>query len=154
GPLGAFLYVLGCREPPPGTDEAYIAQRWRQALGSAMHCTAGDGVGMLAGAGLAALLLGSPLGYFFLPYGVRFLVGWGIFQALLGRGMVGGSYARSLGSTFLPELLSMNFMMAAMMVVMMIGKANVPGGRDPSSPAYWFVMSMGLLAGLGGAYPI
>ena len=32
GPLGAFLYVLGCREPLPGRHERYVATRWRQVL--------------------------------------------------------------------------------------------------------------------------
>lgn len=50
GPLGAFLYVLGCREPLPGLHERYVSARWRQVLGSTMHCVAGDGVGILAGA--------------------------------------------------------------------------------------------------------
>src|SRR5262245_38295503 len=49
GMVGAFLYVLGCREPLPGTHEQYVAARWRQVLGSTMHCVAGDGVGILAG---------------------------------------------------------------------------------------------------------
>lgn len=34
GPLGAFLYVLGCREPLPGLHERYVATRSRQVLGS------------------------------------------------------------------------------------------------------------------------
>ena len=33
GVVGAFLYVLGCREPLPGLHERYVAARWRQALG-------------------------------------------------------------------------------------------------------------------------
>src|SRR6516164_3766378 len=45
GVFGAFLYVLGCREPLPGLHERYVAARWRQTLGSTMHCVAGDGVG-------------------------------------------------------------------------------------------------------------
>lgn len=53
GVVGAFLYVLGCREPLPGLHEQYVAARWRQTLGSTMHCVAGDGVGILAGAVLA-----------------------------------------------------------------------------------------------------
>src|SRR5271168_2413600 len=53
GPLGAFLYVLGCREPLPGLHEQYVSARWRQVLGSTMHCVAGDGIGILAGAVLA-----------------------------------------------------------------------------------------------------
>src|SRR5262249_59515197 len=47
GVVGAFLYVLGCREPLPGLHERYVAARWRQTLGSTMHCVAGDGVGIL-----------------------------------------------------------------------------------------------------------
>src|SRR5271155_4679741 len=57
GVVGAFLYVLGCREPLPGLHERYVAVRWRQVLGSTMHCVAGDGIGILAGA-----LLGSVFG--------------------------------------------------------------------------------------------
>ena len=49
GPLGAFLYVLGSREALPGLHERYVAARWRQVLGSTMHCVAGDRVGILAG---------------------------------------------------------------------------------------------------------
>jgi hypothetical protein len=53
GPIGVFLYVLGCREPLSGLHERYAAVRWRQVLGSTMHCVAGDGVGILVGAALA-----------------------------------------------------------------------------------------------------
>src|SRR5512144_1396048 len=34
GVIGAFLYVLGCREPLPGLHERYTAAQWRQVLGS------------------------------------------------------------------------------------------------------------------------
>ena len=78
GPLGAFLYVLGCREPLPGTHEAYVAARWRQVLGSTMHCVAGDGVGIFAGAILAALLHLSPLADIGLEYVLGFGFGWGL----------------------------------------------------------------------------
>src|SRR5580704_18174355 len=55
GIVGAFLYVLGCREPLPGLHEQYVAARWRQVLGSTMHCVAGDGVGIIAGAVIASV---------------------------------------------------------------------------------------------------
>src|SRR5271169_2813594 len=55
GVIGAFLYVLGCREPLPGLHEQYVAARWRQVLGSTMHCVAGDGVGIIAGAVLGSI---------------------------------------------------------------------------------------------------
>ena len=32
GVVGAFLYVLGCREPLPRLHERYVAEQWRQAL--------------------------------------------------------------------------------------------------------------------------
>ncbi len=54
GPVGAFLYVLGCREPLPGTHERYVAAKWRQVLGSTPHCVAGDGLGILAAAVVSA----------------------------------------------------------------------------------------------------
>src|ERR1700678_1348727 len=50
GVFGAFLYVLGCREPLPGTHERYVDVRWGQAPGSTMHWVAGEGVGILVGA--------------------------------------------------------------------------------------------------------
>ncbi|MGD9656850.1 MAG: DUF4396 domain-containing protein [Methylocystis sp.] len=154
GPFGAFLYVLGCREPLPGLHEAYVATPWRQALGSAMHCVAGDGVGILVGAVVAALLSLPPLADFLLEYVLGFMFGWSIFQALFMRDMAGGSYSKALKTTFIPELTSMNCLMAGMAIVSMIGKAHVAGGDHPSSPAFWFIMSMALLVGLCAAYPM
>jgi hypothetical protein len=54
GPLGTFFYVLGCREPLRGTHEEYIAARWRQVLGSTMHCVAGDGIGIVVAAAVGS----------------------------------------------------------------------------------------------------
>jgi hypothetical protein len=56
GPLGAFFYVLGCREPLRGNHEQYVAARWRQVLGSTMHCVAGDGIGIVVGAAIGGVL--------------------------------------------------------------------------------------------------
>src|SRR5674476_279150 len=92
GPLGAFLYVLGCREPLTGLHERYIATRWRQVLGSTMHCVAGDGVGILTGAVVASLFHFGRVTDIALEYALGFGFGWSIFQALFMRGMAGGSY--------------------------------------------------------------
>jgi hypothetical protein len=154
GPLGAFLYVLGCREPLPGLHERYVAVRWRQVLGSTMHCVAGDGVGILAGAVIASLFNLPKIGDITLEYVLGFAFGWTIFQALFMRGAAGGSYRRSLTSTFLPELLSMNCLMAGMVPVMTLAMKNVPEGHDPLRPAFWFIMSMALLVGFITAYPM
>lgn len=154
GALGAFLYVLGCREPLPGLHERYVAVRWRQALGSTMHCVAGDGIGILAGAAIGSFLT-LPQGLdIVLEYVLGFGFGWTIFQALFMRDMAGGSYWRSLTSTFIPELLSMNFLMSAMVLVAALGRALVGKPMTPAMPQFWFVMSMALLAGFVVAYPM
>jgi len=153
GPFGAFLYVLGCREPLPGLHERYVAARWRQVLGSTMHCVAGDGIGILAGAVIgSALHLSEPL-HVGLEYVLGFGFGWTIFQALFMRAMA-GSYAKSLRDTFLPEFLSMNALMAGMIPVMTIMMMHIPGSDSPWTSTFWFVMSMALLGGALIAYPM
>lgn len=154
GVIGAFLYVLGCREPLPGTHEQYTAAQWRQTLGSAMHCVAGDGIGIIAGAVIASAFGITGLAEAALEYFLGFAFGWPIFQALFMRDMAGGSYRSALRSTFLSELLSMNLLMAGMIPTVMILRRHVEAAGDPSSPRFWFVMSMGLLVGFVVAYPM
>lgn len=154
GPFGAFLYVLGCREPLAGLHERFVAVRWRQVLGSTMHCVAGDGVGILVGAVIGSVLSLTMLADIALEYVLGFGFGWTIFQALFMKDTAGGSYLRALHNTFIPELLSMNCLMAAMVPVAAIAKANVPGSESPLSAAFWFIMSMALLAGFIAAYPM
>ena len=154
GVVGAFLYVLGCREPLPGLHERYVAARWRQTLGSTMHCVAGDGVGILAGAVLSRVLGLEGLAEVALEYILGFAFGWTIFQALFMRDQAGGSYRRALTTTFTPELLSMNLLMAGMVPTMMILMSRIPSGSDPMTPNFWFVMSMALLVGFIFAYPM
>jgi Domain of unknown function (DUF4396) len=154
GVLGAFLYVLGCREPLPGLHERYVAAQWRQTLGSTMHCVAGDGVGIIAGALLSSAFGIAGLAEVILEYVLGFAFGWTIFQALFMRDTAGGSYSRALRSTFMAELLSMNLLMAGMVPTVTALKARIPAAGDPSSPSFWFVMSMGLLVGFIFAYPM
>ena len=154
GVVGAFLYVLGCREPLPGTHERYVAARWRQALGSTMHCVVGDGVGILAGAVLSSVFGLAGLAEVVVEYILGFAFGWTIFQALFMRDMAGGSYLGALKSTFMSELLSMNLLMAGMMPTMMILRRYVPAADNPLTPNFWFVMSMALLVGFILAYPM
>lgn len=154
GPVGAFLYVLGCREPLPGLHERYVASRWRQVLGSTMHCVAGDGVGILAGATIASMFALAGVWDVALEYLLGFAFGWMIFQALFMRGEAGGSYKAALSNTFFPELLSMNCLMAGMVPTMMVSMAFIPGAHEPTRPTFWFVMSMALLVGFVFAYPM
>jgi hypothetical protein len=153
GAVGAFLYVLGCREPLPGLHERYVAVRWRQVLGSTMHCVAGDGVGILVGAVLARYCRVEGLAEIALEYALGFLFGWTVFQALFMRGMA-GSYGESLKRTFVPEFLSMNVLMSGMIPVAALFAHYFDASRDPLQPAFWFRMSMALLAGFVVAFPM
>jgi hypothetical protein len=118
-----------------------------------MHCVAGDGVGILAGAVIGGFLKLAPA----LDITMEYMLGFaflGIFQALFMRDMMGGSYSRALTSSFIPELTSMNCLMAGMIPVAIIFKSQVPGSASPASPAFWFIMSMALMAGFIAAYPM
>jgi hypothetical protein len=114
----------------------------------------GDGVGILAGAVLASVLGLTGPAEAMLEYILVFAFGWAIFQALFMHDMAGGSYRRSLAATFVPELLSMNFLMAGMIPTVSTVKARIPSAADPATLAFWFVMSMGLVVGLFAAYPV
>lgn len=153
GPIGAFLYVLGCREPLPGLHERYVAVRWRQVLGSTMHCVAGDGVGILVGAVLARHYHVEGFAEIALEYALGFIFGWTVFQALFMRDMA-GSYGRSLKTTFVPEFLSMNVLMAGMIPVAALFARYADASLDPLHPEFWFRMSMALLAGFIVAFPM
>ena len=112
GPIGLVLYILSCREPLPGLHAEYVRARWRQVVGSTMHCVAGDGIGILVAAAVLSPLRLPEWVNLLAEYGIGFLFGWTIFQALFMRGMVGGNYSLSLRKTFLPEFISMNGLMA------------------------------------------
>lgn len=153
GPFGAFLYVLGCREPLPGTHAQYVAARWRQALGSTMHCVAGDGIGILVGAVIGALVAMPRASDMALEYVLGFAFGWSIFQALF-MGEMFGSYFRALKGTFTSELLSMNCLMGGMFPVAALAFAGDEAAHNPAEPLFWFRMSLALMAGALLAYPM
>lgn len=153
GPFGAFLYVLGCREPLPGLHEQYVSARWRQVLGSTMHCVAGDGIGIIVGAVIGTLIALPVFAEVGLEYVLGFAFGWTIFQALFMRGMA-RSYGEALRNTFLSELLSMNCLMGGMIPVMVLAFAGNPAAHDPTRPLFWFHMSLSLMVGFVIAYPM
>jgi hypothetical protein len=61
GPAAAALYVLSDKEPTPGTHEEFIKPLWKQALGSTIHCVAGDATGIILAATITAIV-GFPIG--------------------------------------------------------------------------------------------
>lgn len=153
GPIGAFLYVLGCREPLPGMHEQYVAARWRQALGSTMHCVAGDGIGILVGAVISAIFALSISVEGILEYVLGFAFGWTIFQVLF-MGEMFGSYAQALKGTFSSELLSMNCLMGGMLPASALAFQGNADAHDPTQPLFWFRMSLALMVGAAFAYPM
>jgi len=153
GLFGALLYVLSCREPLPGTHELYVAAKWRQVVGSTMHCVAGDGIGILAAAVITAQL-GVPMWADVLcEYAFGFLFGWTVFQALFMKSMF-GSYRESLFKTFMAELLSMNAVMGGMTAVMVPWMTHDMQAMSPGGPRFWFVMSIALCTGFVVALPM
>jgi len=155
GPVGLLLYVMADKEPAPGTHERFVMPLWKQGVGSTVHCVAGDATGIILAAAVTALL-GFPMWVdVIVEYVFGFLLGLLIFQALFMRDMMGGSYRENVRRSFLPELLSMNMMMAGMAPVMIF----LMMGRDmramwPTEPLFWLVMSLGITVGFMIAYPV
>lgn len=154
GPVGACLYVLSCQEPEPGAHERFIKPLWKQALGSTIHCLAGDATGIVAAAAVTAML-GLPMGLdFAAEYVFGFAFGLLVFQALFMRGMLGGSYASAVRRSCYPEWVSMNAVMAGMGPVMLILMSRDMRAMEASSLRFWGVMSLASLAGGVVAYPV
>src|SRR5437764_6287993 len=154
GPLGLLLYVLADKEPRPGEHETFIKSLWKQGVGSTIHCVAGDATGIILAAVITATL-GLPMWIDLIVEhlsGVAF--GLFIFQSLFMKSMMDGTYLENVRKTFIPELISMNFMMAGMAPVMSL----LMMGRDmramvPTELLFWGVMSVGVIAGFTLAYP-
>lgn len=154
GPFGLLSYVLADKEPRAGEHDKFIAPLWKQGIGSTIHCIAGDATGIILAAVITATL-GLPM---WIDLVVEYLAGFSfglfIFQSLFMRSMMGGSYWQSVRRSFVPEFISMNFMMAAMAPVMsflMMGRDM--RAMEPGQLVFWGVMSLGVMAGFAVAYP-
>lgn len=154
GPVALVVYLFSCREPSPGTHEKFIAPLWKQAVGSTIHCLAGDATGIILAASIT-LVLGLPMGIdSIVEYVSGFAFGLLIFQALFMKEMLGGSYAQAVQKTWLAEWLSMNAVMAGMIPTMVILMSKDMKRMDPISARFWAVMSLATLVGAVLAYPI
>ena len=155
GPIGLLLYVMADKEPMPGGHEEFIKPLWKQGVGSTVHCVAGDATGIIVAA-VAVAVIGLPMWLdLIVEYAAGFLFGLLIFQALFMRKTMGGTYQDNVLRSFLPELISMNCMMAGMAPVMVL----LMMGRDmramwPGEPLFWMAMSLGVVAGFAMAYPV
>jgi hypothetical protein len=155
GPLTLVLYILSCKEPAPGTHEEFIKPLWKQAVGSTIHCVAGDATGIIVAAVITSLL-GLPMWLdMVIEYVGGFAFGLLIFQSLFMKGMMGGSYAKAVRHSLLPEWLSMNMMMAGMfptMVALMMGRDM--RAMEPTQLTFWGAMSAAVGVGFVVAYPV
>ncbi len=154
GPLGLLLYVLADKEPRPGEHEDFTRPLWKQGVGSTIHCVAGDATGIILAAAVTATL-GLPMWIdLIVEYLAGFAFGLFIFQSLFMKSMMGGTYWENVRKSFLPEFISMNFMMAGMAPVMsflMMGRDM--RAMEPTELLFWGVMSVGVIAGFTLAYP-
>jgi Domain of unknown function (DUF4396) len=154
GPVAAALYVLSCQEPGPYQHEEFIKPLWKQALGSTVHCLAGDATGIIFAAAVTASLgLSMPIDLV-----CEYLLGFGfgllIFQALFMRDMLGGSYVAAVRRSFVPEWLSMNAVMAGMIPVMVTLMSRDSNAMEINSIYFWGIMSLATLIGAIIAYPV
>jgi len=154
GPLGLLLYVLADKEPRPGEHEQFTSPLSKQGVGSTIHCVAGDATGIILAAVITAAL-GLPMWLdLIVEYVAGFAFGLFIFQSLFMKSMMGGTYWENVRKSFVPEFISMNFMMAGMAPVMsflMMGRDM--RAMDPTELIFWGVMSLGVTVGFIFAYP-
>jgi len=155
GLIGLFLYILSCKEPAPGTHEEFIRPLWKQGLGSAIHCVAGDVTGVIVAATITGLL-GLPMWLdLIVEYVAGFAFGLFIFQALFMKDMMGGSYLKAVRHSLFPEWVSMNFMMTGMfptMIVLMMGRDM--RAMEPTELVFWGAMSVAVGVGLATCYAV
>ncbi len=154
GPLGLLIYVLADKEPRPGEHEEFVKPLWKQGVGSAIHCVAGDATGIILAAAITAAL-GLPMWLdLIVEYSTGFAFGLFIFQSLFMKSMMGGTYWENVRRSFLPEFISMNFVMAGMgptMSFLMMGRDM--RAMEPTQLLFWGVMSLGVIVGFTTAYP-
>ncbi|WP_317196909.1 DUF4396 domain-containing protein [Hymenobacter properus] len=131
-----------------------MAPLWKQAVGSTIHCAAGDATGIIVAAaitGYFGLRMGTDI---WVEYAVGFLFGLFIFQALFMKDMMNMSYGEAVRSSFLPEWMSMNAMMAGMLPTMVLLMSRDMRAMEATSPWFWASMSAATLVGVVVAYPV
>ena len=154
GPVGAFLYLIACRRPLPGTHDAFTAPTWKQSLNSEMHCLAGDATGIMIAASIVPVF-GLANGWdATIEYLAGFVTGLFVFQALMMINMFDGDYWKAVRRTFFAETVSMNMVMTGMIPVMLVLGTLWDGSESPLNPEFWFRMSLATIVGGVIAYPV
>lgn len=127
---------------------------WKQTVESTIHCVAGDATGILF-ATVVTIWLGLPMSLeVTIEYAAGFAVGLFVFQALCMMPSADGNYWRTVKSTLLAQILSMNVLMAGMIPVMVILMSRDMSAMEPSSVRFWGTMSLALMVGTAMTYPV
>ncbi|MBA3340329.1 MAG: DUF4396 domain-containing protein [Gemmatimonadaceae bacterium] len=154
GPVGACVYVLSCKPPVPRDHAAFVNPLWKQAVGSTVHCLAGDATGIIVAAAIT-MAMGLVMWHDLLAeYALGFGFGLFVFQALFTRQMLGGSYFKALRKSLYPEWVSMNAVMAGMIPTMVVIMSRDMTSMHPASLRFWGVMSIASTVGFFVAYPV
>lgn len=141
--IGLFFYLIACRRPFPDGHEAFTKSTRIQGIDSEMHCLAGDATGIVIAASIVPVF-GLRLGWDVVIECVAgFACGLFVIQALTMRGMYGGDYWMAVHKTFFAKTLSMNFVMAGMIPVMVLLAAARPDLMHP----LWFRLGLAAIAG-------
>lgn len=154
GPVGFFAYLYACRRPFKGGHDAATKAWWKQGINSEVHCLAGDATGIIIAASIVPAFALSNGWDIVIEYAAGFICGLFIFQALMMIKMFNGGYLMAVRKTFFAETVSMNFVMAGMIPVMVLLSASWPDSTDPTAPEFWFRMSLSAIAGGVLAFPV
>jgi hypothetical protein len=159
GVVGAVLYVVSCKPPTPAQHEQFVAPMWKQAVGSTIHCVAGDALGIALVAAITALTALSVLADFALEYSAAFLFGWLIFQVLPVMALQGRSLGEALKTAFRAELVSLTAMVVGMFPAMYCLMTRATGGGplrmpEPTRVQFWAIMAAAIAVGFPTAYPV
>ena len=151
---GVFALAAYCFTHRAVTGEKRVPPIWIQSVESTIHCVAGDATGILL-ATVVTIWLRLPMSKeVVIEYVAGFAVGLLVFQALCMKPSVGGNYWGVVKSTVLPEMLSMNALMAGMIPVMVILMSWNMSAMEPNSIGFWGTMSLGFVIGTATTYPI
>jgi len=177
--IGLVMYLLTCRpkkmpflKPKISSEDfeakyhsKYVSNTFSKVTGSVMHCTAGDGLGILT-----AMVVGTYIGLgfwneFIAEYIIGFLFGWLLFQYPAMRSM-GLSSSDALWKGGRAEFFSMITMMGGMLFTMLVIIPYVLSSMSmpmtsmdmpmpmPDTYAFWGVAWFGLLIGTIVPYPM
>lgn len=127
--------------------QEYVKPQWKKSFGAAIHCVAGDGLGIFTAMVIARILDLPFWQEFWFEYIVGFAFGWFIFQFWSMKEM-GHSAGVALWKAGRAEFFSMITVMAGMGIVMGYVTPKVLGfSPDPWTYAFWGFGAFGLFLG-------